>query len=144
MSLRQMLTLAVSAAILIASSAAAQRIVPSALLTIDQNCPTVIERIVGESGDQVDSQEALRRVSELPITRWNSKAAPEVRHIGPMAQDFHALFGVGEDDVHIGTTDAQGVALAAIQGLHQMMRQKDREIAQLRRKLEAIEAKLRP
>ena len=61
-----------------------------------------------------------------------------------MAQDFHALFGVGEDDIHIGTTDAQGVALAAIQGLHQMMRQKDREIAQLRRKLEAIEAKLRP
>jgi hypothetical protein len=33
-----------------------------------------------------------------------------------MAQDFHALFGVGDDDVHIGTTDAQGVALAAIQG----------------------------
>jgi hypothetical protein len=28
-------------------------------------------------------------------------------------------------------------------GLHQMMRQKDREIAQLKRKLQAIEAKLR-
>jgi hypothetical protein len=42
----------------------------------------------------------------------------------------------------IGTVDADGVALAAIQGLHQMMRDKNREIAQLKRKLQAIETKL--
>jgi hypothetical protein len=36
---------------------------------------------------------------------------------GPRAQDFAALFGVGEDDRHIHPLDAQGVALAAIQGL---------------------------
>ncbi len=107
------------------------------------------DRNLKENFVQVDTQEVLHRVSKLPITSWNSKAVPDVRHIGPMAQDFHALFGVGEDDIHIGTTDAQGVALAAIQGLHQMMRQKDaklqqqsREISALKRKLLAIEAKL--
>jgi hypothetical protein len=36
-----------------------------------------------------------------------------------MAQDFHAAFGVGPDDKHIATVDADGVALAAIQGLNQ-------------------------
>jgi hypothetical protein len=34
-----------------------------------------------------------------------------------MAQDFHAAFQVGDDDKHIATVDADGVALAAIQGL---------------------------
>jgi hypothetical protein len=53
-----------------------------------------------------------------------------------------AAFALGNSDRMIGMQDADGVALAAIQGLHQMMQAKDREIAQLRRKLEAIEAKL--
>jgi hypothetical protein len=36
-----------------------------------------------------------------------------------MAQDFHAAFGVGESERTITTVDADGVALAAIQGLNQ-------------------------
>ena len=59
-----------------------------------------------------------------------------------MAQDFHASFRLGETPKGISTVDADGVALAAIQALHQLMQQKDREIAQLKRKLRAIEAKL--
>jgi len=41
------------------------------------------------------------------------------KHLGPVAQDFHAAFGLGTDDKHIATVDADGVALAAIQGLNQ-------------------------
>ena len=52
------------------------------------------------------------------------------------------FYPMGETPKGISTVDADGVALAAIQGLHQMMQQKDREIAQLRRKLQAVEAKL--
>src|SRR5439155_17745811 len=89
------------------------------------------DRNLKENFVEVDTREVLRRVSELPITQWNSKAVPDVRHIGPMAQDFHALSGVGEDDVHIGTTDAQGVALAAIQGLNAKVDEQQREIAEL-------------
>jgi len=35
-----------------------------------------------------------------------------VLHLGPVAQDFHAAFGLGADDKHIATVDADGVALA--------------------------------
>jgi hypothetical protein len=49
-----------------------------------------------------------------------------------MAQDFHAAFGVGEDDTTISTVDAQGVALAAIQGLYQIVQAQQAEIAQLK------------
>jgi hypothetical protein len=67
------------------------------------------------------------------------------------ATDFAAtqcgmLHPVRLDNRHITTVDSEGVALAAIQGLHQTMRQqmreKDKETTQLRRKLQAIEAKL--
>jgi hypothetical protein len=66
----------------------------------------------------VDPTDMLERVRSLPITTWNyTSDDASVRHIGPMAQDFAALFGVGADDRHIHLLDGQGVALAAIQGL---------------------------
>ncbi|MGH7410700.1 MAG: tail fiber domain-containing protein [Candidatus Methylomirabilis sp.] len=74
----------------------------------------------------------LRKVAELPVTRWQYKGEPqEVRHIGPVAQDFYASFGTGEDDRYIGTIDADGVALAAIQGLYQNVQEKDCRIEEL-------------
>jgi len=45
-----------------------------------------------------------------------------------MAQDFRAAFGLGEDDKHISTVDADGVALAAIQELYKASQEKDRLI----------------
>jgi hypothetical protein len=81
----------------------------------------------------VDTSELLRRLSSFPIQTWNYKAqAASIRHIGPTAQDFHAAFSIGEDDKHITTIDADGVALAAIQGLYRMLLGKDTEIRDLR------------
>jgi Chaperone of endosialidase len=95
----------------------------------------------------INPQRVLDKVARLPITTWSYKAEDAtIRHLGPMAQDFYATFGIGYDGKHIADVDEVGVALAAIQGLHQTMRQqmreKDKELAQLRRKLQAIEAKL--
>jgi hypothetical protein len=66
-----------------------------------------------------------------------------------MAQDFMKAFGVGDDDKMIGMQDADGVALAAIQGLNQIVKAKDAKIAALEKanaimlkKLAAIERKL--
>jgi hypothetical protein len=87
----------------------------------------------------VDARAVLEKVAALPITRWNYKGQSGQEHLGPVAQDFHAAFGVGADDKHIATVDADGVALAAIQGLNQKLeeemarsRAKDAEIQQLR------------
>jgi hypothetical protein len=91
----------------------------------------------------VDAKAVLRKVATMPIATWNWKSQDaSIRHMGPMAQDFHAAFGLGEMPTGISTVDADGVALAAIQGLHQMVKQRDKEIATLKRKLQAIEAKL--
>jgi len=87
--------------------------------------------------DKVDGREVLERLRHLPIATWNYKPQDEsIRHIGPMAQDFSAAFGVGEKETMITTIDADGVALAAIQGLYEMVQEKDAEIAALRAEMD--------
>ena len=85
----------------------------------------------------VNPREVLRGVLSLPISTWNYKSqnAP-IRHIGPMAQDFFAAFKVGDDDKHITTIDPDGVALAAIQGLHEELKDRDAKIEQLQQQLQ--------
>jgi hypothetical protein len=56
-----------------------------------------------------------------------------------MAQDFYAAFGVGPDDKHIAVVDEGGVALAAIQGLNQKLKEKDSAIEALQQRLERLE-----
>jgi len=91
----------------------------------------------------VDKRAVLRGVLDLPISTWNYKSQDEtVRHIGPMAQDFQAAFGVGEDDKHISTIDPDGVALAAIQGLNEELRDRDAKISAQQEELEKQKSKL--
>ena len=85
----------------------------------------------------VDTTALLEQVVALPIQGWRYKNDHAVRHIGPVAQDFHAAFRVGTDDKHIATVDADGVALAAIQGLNHKLEQ---ENAELKARLTALEA----
>ena len=71
-----------------------------------------------ENFGAVDAAAVLERVAALPVLRWNYIAEDDaVQHIGPVAEDFRAAFGVGAGD-GIATVDADGVALAAIQALH--------------------------
>ena len=88
----------------------------------------------------VDGLATLKHVARLPITTWSYKAqSPSIRHIGPMAQDFYAVFGVGDDNKYISSVDADGVALAAIQGLYQMLQDKDAQIRAQQQRIEAME-----
>ncbi|MFV1968775.1 MAG: tail fiber domain-containing protein [Pirellulaceae bacterium] len=70
----------------------------------------------------IDPAAILRDVVGLPIHRWRYRGQA-VSHVGPMAQDFYSTFSVGADDTHIAGVDADGVALAAIQGLYELLMQ---------------------
>jgi hypothetical protein len=92
----------------------------------------------------VDTRAILRGVLGLPISTWNYKSqAASVRHIGPMAQDFFATFKVGDGDKTIATIDPDGVALAAIQGLNEELKDRDTRIdglqQQVRRQQDQID-----
>ena len=92
----------------------------------------------------VDANRVLDRLSDLPISTWKfASDAAGALHIGPTAQDFFAAFGLGQSDRHIGMIDADGVALAAIQGLHaetqDELERLRAENAELRARLERLE-----
>jgi hypothetical protein len=80
--------------------------------TSDVNRKHLFENISGE--------DILIKIRSLPITRWSYRTDNDnIRHIGPMAQDFYAAFKLGNDDKAIGTVDADGVALAGIKALEE-------------------------
>lgn len=85
----------------------------------------------------VDASEILEKLGELEISTWRYATQDEpVRHLGPLSQDFYAAFGLGMDEEHISTVDADGVALAGIQALHQLVRAQQAEIEALRERIE--------
>jgi hypothetical protein len=81
---------------------------------------------------KLDGKKVLAKLAAMPVYQWQPKGQnAHVKHVGPMAQDFMKAFGVGDDDKMIGMQDADGVALAAIQGLNQIVKAKDAKIAAL-------------
>jgi hypothetical protein len=107
----------------------------------------VSDRNAKENVEPVDALAVLERVVSMPLATWNYKEqADSIRHMGPMAQDFYAAFGLGLGETTIDTIDPDGVALAAIQGvnekLEQRLAEKDVEIEELRERLERLETLL--
>jgi hypothetical protein len=99
----------------------------------------VSDRALKENFRILDRREVLHRLSLIPITEWNYKAQDtSIRHIGPMAQDFYAAFGLGESDRHISTIDADGIALLSIQALYELSLEKEKKIEQLTKEIERL------
>jgi hypothetical protein len=103
------------------------------ILTCDQNLKA--------NFSDVDRGDILERLAAMPIRGWNYKMDPAgVQHIGPTSQDFRAAFELnGDDETNIASVDAQGIALAAIQGLNEKL---NAENAQLRTNLSNLERRL--
>ena len=86
--------------------------------------------------EPVNASAVLEKLVSMPIATWQWKSEPGgIRHMGPMAQDFHRAFGLGDSETQIVTVDADGVALAAIQGLNAKLEQRGAEIAAMKSEL---------
>ena len=91
----------------------------------------------------MDKEEVLGRLADMPVNTWNrSGMDPNIRRMGPTAQDFYAAFGLGNDDKHISTLDANGVALVAIQALYEQLQNKDAQLEAQQRQIAMLEARL--
>ena len=72
----------------------------------------------------LDAQAVLAKIDTLPVTEWNYKSEDaRIKHIGPVAQDFYSIFGVGNTNTSISTIDPAGIALLGIQALDQKYQQ---------------------
>lgn len=104
---------------------------------------SVSDRNLKENVAEIDKTELLQKLAAIPVTTWNYKSQdPSIRHMGPMGQDFHAAFGVGETETRLSTIDVDGVALAAIQGLYESGKDKDCRIDELTRRNAELETRM--
>ena len=94
-----------------------------------------------ENFEGVDPQRVLDRVIKLPIQQWNYiRDDDDVKHIGPMAEDFYNAFKLGTTPKGISSVDASGIALAAIQALNVKLKEKEMRIEKLEQRLAAVES----
>jgi hypothetical protein len=86
-----------------------------------------------EAIETLDGEAVLEKVLALPIYEWNYIRDPQkARHIGPMAQDFHATFGLGNSETSLSPSDVSGVTVVAVQALHEKVAAQEAEIESLR------------
>ncbi len=102
---------------------------------------SISDRATKENLIEVDSQAILEKLATMPLQEYNLKSQDaDIRHIGPVAQDFHATFGYGESELAINMEDADGVAMAAIQGLYERVQVLEAENAELDARVAALES----
>jgi len=99
-----------------------------------------------ENFQQQDKNIILQKINQLEITKWKYKGTDNEYHYGPMADDFHRLFGV-DDDSSIADMDKTGVLFLGMQQLIKINKEKDAsidslksEIANLKSEIENIKA----
>ena len=89
-----------------------------------------------ENFKELNGREVLDKISAMYLSSWNYKTQDDdIRHAGPMAQDFYAAFGLGEDELRLSNVDVDGIALTAIK---ELKLQKDTEINDLKQKIELL------
>jgi len=96
-----------------------------------------------ENFESTDGGALLAKLEQLPISTWNYRGAnSQERHLGPVAEDFRAAFGLGASERYVSVTDEAGVALASVKALQQEIKQRDSRIEQLEQRLQALESRL--
>lgn len=110
---------------------------------------TLSDRNKKENLVLLDPMDYLEKLSDIEVYQWNYIAQDSsIRHIGPMAQDFYSVFGIGVDSTRISTVDFDGINMLLIKALylksteleqqHQLLRDLQREVDKLRKERETI------
>ncbi|HRG97481.1 MAG TPA: tail fiber domain-containing protein, partial [Polyangiaceae bacterium] len=115
--------------------------------TCPQGCAPmcVSDRNLKRDVSPADERAVLEAVGRMPVSTWSyTTDGARVRHIGPMAQDFHSAFGVGVTDQAYDPVDAHGVELASIKALYAIVQEQSARIDRLERENRALRGRSTP
>jgi hypothetical protein len=106
------------------------------------NCTS--SRYTKENFLLTSGEDVLTRLRKIPVSTWNYiSEGRQVRHMGPMAEDFYQVFALGTGNTSIGVQDLAGVSLAAVKALDErttQLQQRTAELTQLRTEVDALRA----
>jgi hypothetical protein len=108
------------------------------------NCTS--SRKTKENFLDVNGEQLLATLRSVPVSTWNYIGeGRQVRHIGPMAEDFYAAFQLGVTNESIGVQDLAGIAIAAVKALDERtaeLEAKTAEVDALRAQMQLLEERL--
>lgn len=110
---------------------------PTGNLTITGTLTEGSSRAIKEGFTVMEPSRVLAQVANLEVLGWSYKNQ-STRHIGPMAEDFYAAFELGPADNVVAPRDVAGVALLAVQGLHNEVQEKNSQIQQLQSQIDEL------
>lgn len=77
------------------------------------------------------SNDALRAILELPVNRWQYRDdLGRGWHVGPMAEDWSAVFGLGDEEF-VYPADEAGVLMLAVKALVRRVAQLEGRVREL-------------
>jgi hypothetical protein len=104
------------------------------------NCTS--SRMTKENFLFTKGEDVLARLRNVPVSSWNYiSEGRQVRHMGPMAEDFYQAFGLGTNNTSIGVQDLAGISLAAVKALDARtteLQQRTNEVTQLHNEVAAL------
>ncbi len=100
--------------------------------TCPQGCAPLCQsdRNIKHDITAVSGKDVVETLARIPMSTW-SYDGEQTRHMGPMAQDFHGAFGLGNTERAYDPIDAHGVAFAGIQGLYEMVQEQNARLDKL-------------
>lgn len=103
------------------------------------NCTS--SRSTKENFLAVNGLDVLSKLRKIQVSSWNYiTEGQNVRHVGPMAEDFYKQFGLGTDNKSIGVQDLAGVSIAAVKELDEQLQQKNEQVKALQTEVNQLRA----
>lgn len=103
------------------------------------NCTS--SRTTKENFLAVNGLDVLSKLRRIQISSWNYiTEGQNVRHVGPMAEDFYGQFQLGTDNKSIGVQDLAGVSIAAVKELDEQLQQKNEQVKALQTEVDQLRA----
>lgn len=100
-------------------------------------------RTLKENYLSVDGEYVLSRLRDMPVTTWSMIGADaHVRHLGPVAEDFHRAFGLGIGETTIGLGDIDGVNIAAAKALEVRTRELQDQLNMRSQQVQTLQAQV--
>lgn len=100
------------------------------------------DRNLKENFTALNGQDILSKIMKLPITQWNYKTDSSAKHIGPVAQDFYAIFGLGNDDKSISSIDPSGIALEGVKTLNEKIIDQQQQLDKQQQEIELLKSQI--
>lgn len=103
------------------------------------NCTS--SRSTKENFLAINGLDVLSKLRRIQISSWNYiTEGQNVRHVGPMAEDFYGQFQLGTDNKSIGVQDLAGVSIAAVKELDEQLQQKNEQVKILQTEVNQLRA----